>query len=1535
MHLTVEMPTRTVTRRFHIHVGVGKSVARGGELNVMQTGFRILACLCSIAFVCTCAAKIPDSQLATKLSISIRQLHTLRASYNLTDDQLLGLTPVQLQQIVSDDPHPGIDKHRAEMEYRLQRMVDEHGHIPEHALENALEHRKHLAEDEDLFPVPPDLSTNVLPSGTPGPQVAGLQTNIWTWLGPGNIGGRVRSILVHPTSTNIMWCGGVDGGVWKTTNAGASWFPLNDFMPNLAVSCMVMDPSNPNTIYVGTGEAAYNFDAIRGAGIFRTSDGGTTWTQLSSTANATYFYISRLAIQSNNNQVILAATRSGVYRSTDAGASWSLTLSVSDVECVAFNPTDGTKCVASTLNGTAYYSTTSGSSWAAATGIPTAVTGAFGVRAELAYAPGSPTTVYASVDHNSGEVYISTDGGHTYSLRNTGTSYLSGQGWYANVVAVDPTNPNNVLVGGLDLWRSTDGGSSFTQISQWFSAPSSAHADHHAIVVNPGFGVNNNTVFFGNDGGIYRASNVFTVSLTSGWQSLNNNLGITQFYGAGGNTNSGTIVGGTQDNGTIRYTTALGAQGWTTMFGGDGGVSAADPTNPNYFYGEYIDLQIHRSTDGGVSSSYIFTGIADAGSSALFIAPFILDPNNANTMLAGGASLWRSANVKATTPSWSAIKPSVGPLISAIAVAPGNSDVIWVGHTDGSIYSTGNGTSASPTWTLRSSGLPARYCTRIAVSPFSSSKVYVTFGGYSSGNVWRTINGGANWTSITGNLPAAPMNTIAVHPSAQNTVYVGSDVGVFATQDDGVTWSTSNEGPANCAVDELFWMGNTLVAVTHGRGLFSITPLLVPDAVLVTNNITVSSGNGNGLIDFNECNQLKIVLKNNGNIAASNVTAVLSSSTPGLSVVQNTSTYPTIGVGATATNTSAFTVSTTLPYQCGSIPQVALTIYYNGKTNVLNFALPASGSGYVVTQSTGASIVSGVADIGNHSDDVATTINLPFAYTLYDQSFSTIAVDSNGKVQFGSGSSDYRTVCLPATYSYAIYPFWADLRTDQSGGGIFISTNGVAPNRIFNIEWRAVYYSSAASVNFELRLYEGQSRFDLIYGSLNGTASSVNTTVGVQRDATTATSFTCISSALSAGLQLVFQPQCSDGGGACSSSLPPGKLASFTSTSTSNFTMSFVTDGSSAYTFEYKSNLTDLSWITLATYTAPPQILSISDDPSSVSQRFYRIRSGAQTSDIAGFVNLRLLSNSDTFVSIPFVRPAVAIANVASVSANVVTVSGGGWTAGQFVYNPASQTNSYYARFLSGNAAGKIFPIITNSTASVSLNLGNDSLNNVVSGDQFSIEPYWTLASVFPNGAGINASPLAGSRNTELLVPDFTSSGMNLSAAAVYFFNGGLWKRVGQGNTNFNDTILYPNTHFIVRHNVATNTVLTTGGLVAASPLAVALRTTTTNHQDNSICLVRPVSVTLNASQLISSGAFASSPLPGSRTDELLTFDNTIAQKNKSSANVYYYWSNAWRRVGSGTNDFGNNAIFTPGTGFIIRKNTNTTSPTWITTPTW
>lgn len=805
-----------------------------------------------------------DRAVAKSRGLTVEIVQLLQAKRNLSYDALGKIPETALKRAVRRLDYP--DLARAREGFRLLQEKDQYGQIRPNGLPNAvkqLDSTRVRVAAAQIGGIP--TGAQLAPAAMMSPFVpptAGLNPSHtgWSSLGPGNIGGRTRSIVPHPTLHNTMWIGSVGGGVWRTDNAGTIWAPVDDLMANLAVTCMVMDPTNSNIIYAGTGEGFSNSDALRGAGIFRTTN-GTSWSQLASTTGQNFQAINRLAI-SSNAKILLAGTLKGIFRSTDPDRlTWTQVL-VDAVGDVRFHPSSNTKAVAGGLdNGQAYFSTDGGLTWKVATHAP------WSGRVELTYARKNPDIVYASVQMNSGgEIWRSTDGGKSYTRRDTllangqPARYLSDQGWYGNTIwAGDPNNSDLVIVGGLDLYRSTNGGTLLIDISTWWDKRS-AHADHHCIVSHPAYnGTTNKTVFFGNDGGIYKTNDVTTVGnnaavpRTNGWIELVNNYGVTQFFGGAGNPTSGTIIGGAQDNGTLRFRPADGSEKWSEMFGGDGGWCAADPTDPKFFYGEYVYLNIHRSKDGGASSEYIsgqfWNGfqwtwkpipyrITDAmNQKALFIAPFVLDPNNSNCLLGGGFSLWRTNNAKApntnnTGPMWAAIKNSVGKKISALAVAIGNSNLIWVGHEDGEVFKTTDGTQVNPIWKrmdhVGANPLtPTRYCSCITIDPKNGNTVYVAFGGYNRGNVWKTIDGGVKWSNLGNLLPEAPVRAIAVHPRKTNFVYLGTEVGLFASEDGGATWSPTNEGPTNCSVDDLFWMKEVLVCATHGRGMFTIDLSLV------------------------------------------------------------------------------------------------------------------------------------------------------------------------------------------------------------------------------------------------------------------------------------------------------------------------------------------------------------------------------------------------------------------------------------------------------------------------------------------------------------------------------------------------------------------------------------------------------------------------------------------------------------------------------------------------------------------------------------
>lgn len=319
----------------------------------------------------------------------------------------------------------------------------------------------------------------------------------------------------------------------------------------------------------------------------------------------------------------------------------------------------------------------------------------------------------------------------------------------------------------------------------------------------------------------------------------------------------------------------------------------------------------------------------------------------------------------------------------------------------------------------------------------------------------------------------------------------------------------------------------------------------------------------------------------------------------------------------------------------------------------------------------------------------------------------------------------------------------------------------------------------------------------------------------------------------------------------------------------------------------------------------------------------------------AGFVRLPLPGNSDSLISVSFARPSAAMAAVQNTTGNTIAVQGTpGWSTGQFVHAEGSQPDTYYLLVLSGAKAGTAYTITGNSTNALTVDPEGDSLTDLTTGTRLEIIPYWTLGTLFPNGKGVHASNSETDHATEVLFPDLNATGINPLPAATFYFYNGQWQQVGQGTANRNNTIVLPDSHIIVRHNAAEATELFCGGEAISSKLRLPLGVNTAGKRDNFVGLQRPNAVTLADSQLVTSGAFVASTNPLVRTDELYVYDNTLVKKNKSASAVYFYYNNAWRKVGApATASFDTTAVFLPGTGCVIRKNASPTAPVWLNNP--
>lgn len=724
---------------------------------------------------------------------------------------------------VSESPRQALDYPNDAAGWRQRRYEDEHGKIPPRAWQAALEARERTVAASALQPA-----------------AGGIARGAWVERGPGNVAGRSRTLVIDPRNPQRMFAGSVSGGLWLSTNAGTTWSLVDGWWANLSVGALTMDPNNPDTLYVGTGEGFYSLahlvrsisHFVRGAGVLKSTDGGQTWTLLPATAN--WQAVTRIAVSPTNSNLLLASRRpGGIARSTDGGQTWTDVATGDTSFFVAFDPNDGSKAVAhmAPVSVQAHQVLTSidaGLTWQPALSGLNSVSGE-NSRIELAYARSSPGVVFASVG-GSGSVWRSADGGRNWIQRATGT----GTGYYYNCIWVDPTNENLVVVGALHVRRSSNGGSSFSQISNGYIMTVEPHPDVHGLFADPGYdGGSNRKVYVCTDGGLHVANDILAAaSGGSGWLDLDTSMVSTQFYAAAGHTTNDTVIGGAQDNGTQRVRGT--SQTSNLVFGGDGMQVQIDPTNANYVYGEYQWLGVFRSTNGGSSASTIFSGISESGSAntANFVAPLRLDPNDSLRLYGAGLSLWRTNNARASSVAWSNVKASVGSLISAVAITPGAADVVYVAHNDGRVYRTNNGTAAAPAWTAMddngaSNPLPNRVVTRLIVDPTNPTTVYATFGGFAVDNLWRSTNSGVTWQAVTGAaplaLPPAPVYGLAVHPDDGDVLYAATEVGVFASDDRGAHWSARNDGPANVVCEEITFMhgARRLVLASLGRGLWT------------------------------------------------------------------------------------------------------------------------------------------------------------------------------------------------------------------------------------------------------------------------------------------------------------------------------------------------------------------------------------------------------------------------------------------------------------------------------------------------------------------------------------------------------------------------------------------------------------------------------------------------------------------------------------------------------------------------------------------
>lgn len=674
----------------------------------------------------------------------------------------------------------------------------------------------------------------MMASGGPLSSTSGTWTNVGPIAMPTNGSGqpngigRINDIEFHPTNSNIIFIGSPSGGLWKTINGGTSWTALTDDLPTLGISSILIDTVNPNIMYMGTGDR--DAGDAPGLGVYKSIDGGTSW--LSTTAGIGSKLVSEIIMSGSDHNLLIAAAQDGIYKTTNGGTTWiKKTTGSINFKDIAFKPNNYNIVFAtSTYPSVAFYrSMNGGETWSQ---ISTGIT-SVGNRMVIGVSNAATNSVYLVTGGSTGlvAVYKSTNGGTSFSTMatspnilgrdNTGTDNAS-QSWYDLTIAVDPSNANTLYVGGINTWKSTNGGSSWTINSHWVgSGAPVVHADIHMLKFSP-YG----DLFNANDGGISKTSNGGTT-----WTDLSSGLAISQIYRIGqSSTNGDLLIAGFQDNGTAR----VNGTNWTTVIGGDGMECAIDPTNTNYQYGALYYGDIRRSVNGGYFSTIADDGVNNINESGAWVTPYCLKEGQPGTMFVGYKNIWRSTNIKAgnaSAISWTKIGSwGNSTNISVVESSPADNNILYAGRST-QMYVTSNSSSSTPSWTTASS--PGGVITDIEAHPTNPNIVYATGGN----NIYKSSNKGTSWTSIKGNLPNVSINCLVYDTTSNEGIYVGTDIGVFykdATLSNWLNFSSGMPAAAEVTELEIYYSSvsgqSKIRAATYGRGVWSSDLYLNPNA---------------------------------------------------------------------------------------------------------------------------------------------------------------------------------------------------------------------------------------------------------------------------------------------------------------------------------------------------------------------------------------------------------------------------------------------------------------------------------------------------------------------------------------------------------------------------------------------------------------------------------------------------------------------------------------------------------------------------------
>ncbi len=667
-------------------------------------------------------------------------------------------------------------------EYFWESRIDEHGNFPSSS-------QIHKSINQKTTLVKKHKNSNHSVSGP------------WTPLGPFNLSngqGRINVIEVDPTNPDVIYIGAPSGGLWKTTDAGNSWTPMTDHLPTVSVSGVAVNPENPDVVLIMTGD--FNHWAAYGTGVWRSEDGGNTWspTGLNYSVYPNYRRGGKISYMPGDTTVVISNTHDGLYRSEDGGFTWDRIIN-DDVEDFEFHPTNNQ--IIYTVSGSTGYRSTNGGEFFQVIDQDFGESGQVS-RMQIAVTPANPDVVYYLGGGDITACWKSSDQGQSFSQQhdnNTGNPMTS-QVWYDMAFDVSPSDEDLLFIGGVSMFKSTNAGLSFP-----VNITNGVHVDIQWLRF---FG---EILYAGTDGGIYRSFND-----GQSWENLSLGIQITQYYDfSNSNLNLNLISAGSQDNGTHKRNNN---GSWSRYSGGDGLQTEIDYSNPDVIYHSYQRGNMRKTVNGGVNAFSIFTHSFDVEGESNWETPIIIDPNNPNIVYCGRKQLWKSET--GGDNEFVVSNFNGGNNIDEISIAKSDSDIIAV-IINSNVYLTEDGGNS---WNDISNPLPNSNISSLEFHPEDPDRMWVSFSSYSpETNVYYSEDRGVSWTNISGSLPDSPCHQViyqAGHPD--NCLYVATEVGVFYTDDTYTDWIPFMEGLPNCYIAdiEIIPGTNTIRVASYGRGVW-------------------------------------------------------------------------------------------------------------------------------------------------------------------------------------------------------------------------------------------------------------------------------------------------------------------------------------------------------------------------------------------------------------------------------------------------------------------------------------------------------------------------------------------------------------------------------------------------------------------------------------------------------------------------------------------------------------------------------------------